>query len=126
MQAINTAILSFGMSGQVFHAPFLEVHKGFKFYAVWERSKDVARTKYPQVIVYRSLEELLDAPSVELAIVNTPNATHYGYTKACLMAGKHVIVEKPFTVTVQQGRELIALAKEKNKLLSVYQNRRYD
>lgn len=126
MQTINTALLSFGMSGQVFHAPFLKVHKGFEFYAVWERTKNLAQEKYPGVKTYRTLEELLSDEKIELVIVNTPSGTHYDYAKKALEAGKHVIVEKPFTATVEEGEELIRLAKDKNRFLSVYQNRRYD
>ena len=126
MQPINTALLSFGMSGQVFHAPFLQVHQGFNLYAVWERTKNQAQEKYPLIKTYRSLDELLLDEAVELVIVNTPSVTHYEYAKKCLQANKNVIVEKPFTSTVEEGEGLIALSKERNKLLSVYQNRRYD
>ena len=126
MQPINTALLSFGMSGQVFHAPFLQVHEGFNLYAVWERTKNLAEQKYPSVKTYRTLEELLNDEAIELVVVNTPSITHYEYAKKCLQANKNIIVEKPFTAIVEEGEELIALAKEKNKLLSVYQNRRYD
>lgn len=126
MQPINTALLSFGMSGQVFHAPFLQVHKGFNFYAVWERTKNLAQEKYASVKTYRTLEDLLHDESIELVVVNTPSVTHYEYAKKCLQANKNVIVEKPFTAAVVEGEELIALAEQKNKLLSVYQNRRYD
>jgi len=126
MQPINTAICSFGMSGWVFHAPFISTNPGFHFYAVWERSKNLAQEKYPNVKVYRTLEEMLADQSVELVVVNTPNATHYDYTKQALLAGKHVICEKPFTVTVAQAEELIQLAVTQHKKLSVFQNRRYD
>lgn len=126
MQPINTALLSFGMSGQVFHAPFLKIHQGFDLYAVWERTKNLAQEKYPSIKTYRSLEELLSDEAIELVIVNTPSVTHYEYAKKCLQANKNVIVEKPFTAAVEEGEELIALAKQHNKLLSVYQNRRYD
>jgi len=126
MQPINTALLSFGMSGQVFHAPFLKVHEGFNFYAVWERTKSLAQEKYPSVKTYRSLDDLLNDDTIELVVVNTPSVTHYDYAKKCLQANKNVIVEKPFTPTIKEGEELIALARQKNKLLSVYQNRRYD
>jgi scyllo-inositol 2-dehydrogenase (NADP+) len=126
MQPINTALLSFGMSGQVFHAPFLNVHSGFNMYGVWERTKNLAQEKYPSVKTFRSLDELLGDEQIELVVVNTPSVTHYEYAKKCLQANKNVIVEKPFTATVEQGEELIALAKQKGKLLSVYQNRRYD
>ena len=126
MKPINTAICSFGMSGWVFHAPFISTHSGFNFYAVWERSKNLAQEKYPAVITYRTLEEMLGDENVELVVVNTPNITHYDYVKRALLAGKHVVSEKPFTVTVAEAEELIALADEKKLKLSVFQNRRYD
>ncbi len=123
---INTALCSFGMSGVLFHAPFIHVHKGFNLYAVWERSKNLAEQKYDGVKTYRTFEDILADQDVELIVVNTPNYTHYDYAKKALLSGKHVIVEKPFTVTGSEGEELIALAKNQNKILSVYQNRRYD
>jgi predicted dehydrogenase len=126
MKPINTAICSFGMSGWVFHAPFISTHPGFNFYAVWERTKNLAQEKYPAVKVYRSLEEMLADEAVELVIVNTPNSTHYAYTKQALLAGKNVVCEKPFTVTVAEAEELVALAEQKKLKLSVFQNRRYD
>ena len=123
---INTALCSFGMSGLVFHSPFLSINPDFNFYAVWERSKNKAQEKFPDVITYRALEKMLEDELIELVIVNTPNYTHYEYAKKALEAGKHVIVEKPFTVNVNEAEKLIALAKKQNKILSVYQNRRYD
>lgn len=126
MQSINTAILSFGMSGKLFHAPFLHIHEGFRFYAVFERSKDLAQEIYPDVKTYRSLESLLADDTIELVIVNTPNYTHYDYAKKALEAGKHVIVEKPFVVNVAEGEELVTLAEQKGLLLSPFQNRRWD
>ena len=126
MKPINTALCSFGMSGWVFHAPFINVNPHFNFYAVWERSKNIASEKYPQVKTYRTLEAMLTDDLVELVIVNTPNYTHYEYAKKALEAGKHVIVEKPFTINIEQGKELIEIAKKHDKILSVYQNRRYD
>ncbi len=126
MKPINTAICSFGMSGWVFHAPFISTHPGFNFYAVWERTKNLAQEKYPDVKVYRALEEMLADEAVELVIVNTPNNTHYSYTKQALLAGKNVVCEKPFTVTVAEAEELVTLAKNKGLKLSVFQNRRYD
>ena len=114
------------MSGRVFHAPFLHLHPGFELYSVWERDKSLSTAIYPYVRIVRSLEEILDDKAVELVVVNTPNYTHYDYTKKALLAGKHVVVEKPFAVTVEEGEELAALAKSTGKKLSVYQSRRYD
>ena len=126
LQPIKTALCSFGMSGWVFHAPFVNAHPGFELTAVWERSKNLSQQSYPQVTVYRTLDEMLADASIELVIVNTPNITHFEYCSKALLAGKHVICEKPFTVTVQEAETLMALAKEHKKLISVYHNRRYD
>ncbi len=123
---INTALCSFGMSGLVFHSPFLSMNPLFNFYAVWERTKNNAKEKYPNIKTFRTLEDMLADDLVELVIVNTPNYTHYDYVKKSLEAGKHVIVEKPFTVNVEEANELIEISKRQNKVLSVYQNRRYD
>jgi scyllo-inositol 2-dehydrogenase (NADP+) len=126
IRPIKTAICSFGMSGRVFHAPFLHVLPQFEFYSVWEREKNLAVALYPTVRTYRKLEELLGDEAVELVIVNTPNYTHFDYAKQALLAGKHVIVEKPFCVTEVEGKELTALAASLGKKLSSYQSRRFD
>lgn len=126
MTPVNTAVCSFGMSGRVFHAPFLHVSPLFQFYSVWEREKNLAAQIYPGVRVCRTLQELLADGAVELVIVNTPNYTHYDYARQALEAGKHVILEKPFTVTEVQGLELIALAKKAGRKLTSFQSRRFD
>ncbi len=126
MRKINTALCSFGMSGLVFHSPFIHLHDGFELYAVWERTKKLAAGKYPGIKTFRSLESMLADEEIELVVVNTPIYTHYEYTKLALLAGKHVIVEKAFTVTVAEAAELITLAEKQNRKLSVYQNRRWD
>lgn len=125
MKKIKTALLSYGMSGRVFHAPFLELHNGFELTGAWERSKKLIQSDYPQVNSYASLEELL-ADDVELIVVNTPVETHYEYAKKVLLAGKHALVEKAFTTTADEAEELNAIAKEKGLKLTVYQNRRWD
>jgi len=114
------------MSGWVFHAPFIHVHPGFRFYGVWERTKNLAREKYPEVITFRNLDDLLADEQIELVVVNTPSVTHYEYAKQAIEAGKHIIVEKPFTATSAQADELIRPAEENYVNISVYQNRRYD
>lgn len=126
MQKIKTALCSFGMSGWVFHAPFIHLHDGFELYAVFERTKSLAEEKYPGIITYRSLEVMLQDDQIELVVVNTPNYTHFDYARQALLAGKHVVVEKPFTTTVAEAEELIALAEKQNRKIAVYQNRRWD
>ncbi|MDI5887027.1 Gfo/Idh/MocA family oxidoreductase [Flavobacterium yafengii] len=125
MQKIKTALLSYGMSGKVFHTPFLNFHPGFELLGSWERSKKLIHQDYPSVKSYATIEELLE-DDVDLVVVNTPVDTHYEYAKKVLLAGKHALVEKAFTTTVAQAQELEALAKEKGLKLSVFQNRRWD
>jgi len=125
MQKIKTALLSYGMSGKVFHAPFLNFHTGFELLGSWERSKKLIHQDFPALKSYTSIEEVLQ-DDVDLVIVNTPVETHYEYAKEVLLAGKHAIVEKAFTTTVAQAQELAAIAKEKRLKLAVFQNRRWD
>ena len=125
MQKIKTALLSYGMSGKVFHAPFLNFHPGFELLGSWERSKKLIHQDFPSVKSYSTLEDLLE-DDVDLVIVNTPVETHYEYAKQVLLAGKHAIVEKAFTTTVAQAEELAVIAKEKGLKLAVFQNRRWD
>src|SRR6478736_6565806 len=125
MQKIKTALLSYGMSGKVFHAPFLELHEGFELAGSWERTKQLIQLDYPNVKSFATLEEVLQS-DVALVIVNTPTGTHFDYTKQVLLAGKHAVVEKAFTTTVAEAQELADLAKEKGLKLSVFQNRRWD
>ncbi|MFX0555789.1 Gfo/Idh/MocA family oxidoreductase [Maribacter sp. CXY002] len=126
MKPIHVGLCSFGMSGYVFHAPFAEENPRFNLYGVWERTKNEAAKKYPNIITFRSLDALLADENIELVIVNTPSVTHYEFAKKALEAKKHVIVEKPFVATVEQAEELIALANKNDVKLSVFHNRRYD
>ncbi|NCI46127.1 Gfo/Idh/MocA family oxidoreductase [Sediminibacterium soli] len=126
MSAIKTAVLSFGLSGKAFHAPFIHLHPGFELTGIWERTKSDSAAVYPGSKIYRSLEEVLGDESIELVVVNTPTATHYDYTTKALEAGKHVVVEKAFTATLAEAYALQALAEKKGKKISVFQNRRWD
>ena len=125
MQQIKTALLSYGMSGKVFHAPFLDLHSGFKLLGSWERSKKLIQKDYPTVTSFPSLEAVLNSDA-ELIVVNTPVGTHFDYAKQVLLAGKHALVEKAFTTTVAEAKELTDLAKAKGLKLAVFQNRRWD
>lgn len=123
---IKTGICSFGMSGKLFHAPFINEHPGFELSAIVERSKNDSRELYPGSKLVRSVDELIADGSLQLIIVNTPVQTHFDYAKKAMLAGKHVIVEKPFTVTSAEAQELVDTARQQNVHLFVYQNRRYD
>jgi scyllo-inositol 2-dehydrogenase (NADP+) len=126
MNTIKTGISSYGMSGKLFHAPFIQNHPGFELSAVVERNLNDSREKYPQSKLYRSVEELFADKDIQLVIVNTPTHLHFEHVKKALLAGKNVVIEKPFTITVKDAEELTALAKKQNVQLTIFQNRRYD
>ncbi|CEN33788.1 Gfo/Idh/MocA family protein [Capnocytophaga cynodegmi] len=123
---INVGLASFGMSGRVFHAPFVSNNPNFRLTAIVERYKSDSREKYSDSKLYRSYNELLNDSEIDLIVVNTPVQTHFDYVKKALELGKNVLVEKPLTVNALQAEELHKLVKISNCLISVYQNRRYD
>jgi predicted dehydrogenase len=114
------------MSGSVFHAPFIDINPRFELHSVLERSTDRAALRYPGVRTFRSYEALLSDADVDLIVVNTPDVTHYEFARMALLAGKHVVVEKPFVLDIEEGEKLVRLAADKHLLLAVYQNRRWD
>jgi len=114
------------MSGQVFHGPMLKVNPNFRVVKILERTKNLSAQLFPEAEIVRDYSSILNDNSVELVIVNTPDYLHFEMAKAALKAGKHVVVEKPFTLTSEEAKNLVSLAKEKNVVLSVYQNRRWD
>ena len=123
---ISAGLMAYGMSGKVFHGPFLNAHPGFKLHAVTERHQKNAEKDYPGIISYDDTAALLADPEIELIIINTPNFTHYDYAKQALHAGKHILVEKPFTATSTEAKELFALAESLDRKIFIYQNRRWD
>ncbi|MBM3442767.1 MAG: oxidoreductase [Bacteroidetes bacterium] len=122
---IRSALVSFGISSRTFHAPFLTTMPDYRLEAVLERRGDAAANKYPDIRTHRDLESLLADEAIELVIITAPNDTHFPYAKACLEAGKHVVVEKPFTIHSWEARTLCELSEKVGKVCSVYHNRRY-
>jgi scyllo-inositol 2-dehydrogenase (NADP+) len=126
MNKIGVGLASYGMSGEVFHAPLLSAHPGFKIISILERSRNLSRERYPEAKVVRNYHELLADESIELVIVNTPDRFHYEMAREALAVGKDVILEKPFVLDSRKGDELISMAADRGCLLSVFQNRRWD
>lgn len=123
---IQTGLLAYGMSGKIFHAPFVATHPGFTLRAVTERTRKQAAQDYPAVVSYDSVEDLLHDAAIELVIINTPNNLHVAQAQQALRAGKHVLIEKPVAATVAEARALFELAREVGRQVFVYQNRRWD
>jgi scyllo-inositol 2-dehydrogenase (NADP+) len=123
---VVTAIVAYGMSGSIFHAPLLHIHRGFLLKKILQRRSNSALEKYPYVTITKTYAELLSDNEIDLIVVNTPDNSHFDFAYKALDAGKHVIIEKPFVVNVADGERLIDLAKKKARILSVFQNRRWD
>ncbi|MFY9560591.1 MAG: oxidoreductase [Terriglobales bacterium] len=126
MPPLQVGLIGFGLGGRVFHAPTIRAVPRMQLAAIVERHGDSARTAYPEVCVVRSVDELLAIESIELVVVTTPNPTHLDLARQCLLAGRHVVVDKPFATTSAEAAELVRLARERGRLISVYQNRRWD
>ncbi len=126
MKKINVGIAGYGMSGQYFHAPFIHANEKFNLKKIYERKSDNSIKDYPYIEVVRDFSTLNNDQEIDLVIISTPNSTHFNYAKEALIAGKNVIVEKPFTPTAKEADELISISKKQNKVLSVFQNRRWD
>lgn len=126
MKTINVGLVSYGMSGEIFHAPLLHVHKGFNIIKILERTRNKSHDRYPYANIVRSYKEITDDKNIDLIVVNTPDKEHHEMGLQAIRAGKHVIVEKPFTLKVGEADELIAASAKTGKLLSVFQNRRWD
>ncbi len=126
MKPIISAIASYGMSGIVFHGPILEAHPHFEIRKILERNKSNSKGKHGKATLVRNYKDILNDREIELVIVNTPDLYHYDMAIEALKAGKHIVVEKPFTLKSSQADEIIALANKRGLLVSVYQNRRWD
>lgn len=124
--AIDCGLIGFGLGGRAFHAPFLTAVPGLRLRAVLERTGDEAAKIYPGTKIVRTLEELLEISTIRLIAISTPNDTHFSMVKACLEAGRDVVVDKPFATSLEEARELVVLAKRTKRFLTVYQERRLD
>lgn len=122
---IRAGIAGFGLSGKIFHAPFLSADPRYALSRVYERVSEHAREEYPDVEIVHSFQELLTG-NIDLIVITTPNQLHVPMAREALAAGKHVVVEKPAAASSAEVEELRHLAEERHVLFSVYQNRRLD
>jgi predicted dehydrogenase len=123
---IEVGLVGFGLAGRAFHAPVIRAVPGLHLAAILQRSGTEAAEQYPDVRIVRSLDELLSIPEIRLVVIATPNDTHYPLARQCLEAGRDVVVDKPFTTTLEEAVSLVQFARAASRLLTVYQNRRFD
>ncbi|SCY36998.1 oxidoreductase [Alkaliphilus peptidifermentans] len=126
---IKVGIIGFGMAGRVFHAPIIDSIEGLSISKIATKNPDVKnyiQNTYPDVEVVQEADDILQDAAIDLVVVATPNTTHVELARKSLLAGKHTVVEKPFTITSSEADQLIEMANKVGKLLTVHQNRRWD
>ena len=123
---IRVGMIGYGFSGRTFHAPVITTIPNLKLTKIVQRKSMTAKERYPWVEIVRDVNKLYSDDEIDLIVVTTPSTDHYSFVRDALLAGKHVVVEKPFTTTTAEADELIQLAKKTGKMLSVFHNRRWD
>jgi scyllo-inositol 2-dehydrogenase (NADP+) len=123
---VNVALIGFGFAGRVFHAPVISAVPGLHLSAILQRSSDDAASVYPKARVVKSVDELLAIDDIRVVVIATPNISHYPLAKQCLLASRDVVIDKPFTTTYAEAAELVELAEQRGRLLTVYQNLRFN
>lgn len=122
---INVGLVGFGFAGKVFHAPVIRAVEGLRLTTIVQRhGAPPPDPRYPDVEFVRSVDEMLSR-KLDLVVVATPNTSHHPIAKQCLLAGRHVVVDKPFTTTLAEAEELVQLATKQRRVVTVYQDRRY-
>ncbi|ORY71387.1 oxidoreductase domain-containing protein [Pseudomassariella vexata] len=126
---LNVGVIGYGLSAKVFHIPFIKSTPTLNLHSILQRTPTAqgsAPADYPSIQHHTSLDSFLADAALDLVVLSVPPQTHFSFAKQALEAGKHVFVEKPFVPTSQEADQLIALAKEKSRMICVYQNRRWD
>lgn len=123
---IRVGLIGYGYASKTFHAPLIVGTPGMTLAAVSSSDASKVHADWPNVSVVSDPKQLFNDPTLDLIVIPTPNDTHFPLARAAMEAGKHVVVDKPFTVTLSQARELEAMAKSRGLVLSVFHNRRWD
>lgn len=123
-KTIRVGLIGYGYAGKTFHAPLIRTVPGLELTLVGTSRRDEVLAQFPGVTVCAP-EEVVAHPEVDLVVVATPNDSHGPLATAAMRAGKDVVVDKPFTVTLDEARSLVQVAREEKRLLSVFQNRRW-
>lgn len=122
---IRTGLIGYGLGGMAFHAPLIDAVPELELAAIATSRADQVHERYPHAAV-TDADALIADPSIQLVAISTPNDSHFPLAKAALEAGKHVVIDKPFTNTVAEAEDLDALAKARGLVISAFHNRRWD
>ena len=123
---LKVGLIGYGYAGKTFHAPLIAAVPTLELAAVASSGAAKVHADWPGVTVFATPAELIARDDLDLVVIATPNDTHHPLASAALLAGRHVVVDKPFTVALDDARELVALARQRRRVLSVFHNRRWD
>ncbi|MGB3366155.1 MAG: Gfo/Idh/MocA family oxidoreductase, partial [Acidaminobacteraceae bacterium] len=129
MNKVNVGIIGYGLSGRIFHSAIINSLEEFEICKIVTRNsqkRKMALEDNKNIEVVENVSEIFEDDSIDLVVISTPNTSHVELAMQAMNSGKHVVIEKPFTVTSKEALKLINLSKETGKMLSVYQNRRFD
>lgn len=121
---IRVGVIGYGYASKTFHAPLIAGTPGLELAVISSSDETKVKADWPTVTVVSEPKHLFNDPNIDLIVIPTPNDTHFPLAKAALEAGKHVVVDKPFTVTLSQARA--GCAGKTPGVLSVFHNRRWD
>lgn len=129
-KTLNVALLGYGLAGSAFHAPLIATTKGLQLTAIVtsnEERRAKAKSDYPEAKIIASSDEIWsNAKSFDLVVIATPNKLHVPLAELALENNLSVVIDKPFATSAKEAKELIDFHKNSNKLLTVFQNRRWD
>lgn len=123
---LKVGIIGYGYASKTFHGPLIDATQGLILSAISSSDETKVKQDFPDIQVYSTAQALIDDPQIDLVIIPTPNDTHYSLASQALSNGKHVVVDKPFTLTLEEAEKLTEQATKAGKLLSVFHNRRWD
>lgn len=123
---LNVALIGFGYAGQTFHAPLIAATPGLRLAAIVSSNAEKVKARWPDIRVLPDVQAAFDAVDIDLVVIATPNNTHAGLARRALAAGKHVVVDKPFTVDLADAEDLAILSRQSDHVLSIFHNRRWD
>lgn len=129
MSTFNIALIGYGLGGRIFHAPFIDTVDGFTISKIATSNPTniaLAQQQFPTATIIQDYQEALNDENIDIIVLAIPNSFHFQYAARALEAGKHVVVEKPFTINSEEAELLIRLAQQKGLLLTVHHNRRWD
>lgn len=124
--ATQVGLIGYGLAGSVFHAPLLQHTPGLALHSIVSSQRDTLLRRFTDVHIHSDVEPLLVDPAVDAVVIATPNAQHAPLAIAALRAGKHVLVDKPFALSTAEAEAVIAAAREADRVVTVFQNRRFD